>query len=41
MSVRDNGEGNEGSAAMSGGEGACVGSGGVSGTDCCEFPGVI
>ena len=41
MSVRDSGEGNEGSAAMSGGEGACVGSGGVSGTNCCVLAGVI
>ena len=34
MSVRDGGECNKGSAVMSGGEGACLGSGGVSERDC-------
>ena len=34
MSVRDGGECNKGSAVMSGGGGACLGSGGVSERDC-------
>ena len=41
MSVRDGGEGNKGSAVMSGGGGACAGSGGVSGRNCCRLPEVI
>ena len=41
MSVRDCDEGNEGSAAMSGGGDACVGSGGVSERDCCRLFGII
>ena len=36
MSVRDGGECNKGSAVMSGGGGACLGSGGVSERDCWE-----
>ena len=36
--MRDGGEGNEGSAAMSGG-GTCVDSGGISERSCCRLPG--
>ena len=39
--MRDGGEGNKGSAVMSGGGGACAGSGGVSGGNCCRLPEVI
>ena len=41
MSVRDGDEGNEESAAMSGGGRACVGSGGVSERDCCRLLRII
>ena len=41
MSVGDGGEGDERSAVMNGGGGACVGSGGVSERDCCRLPRVI
>lgn len=41
MSLIDAGEGNEGSAAISGGGGVCVGSGGFSKRDCFRLPEVI
>ena len=41
LDVGDCGEGDEESAVMGGGGGACVGSGGVSERDCCRLPGVI
>lgn len=41
MSVIDASEGNVGSAAISGGGGACVGSGGVNERDCFRLPEVI
>ena len=41
MSTGDGGEGNEGNVVMSGDGSSCVGSGGVSESNCCRFPGVI
>ena len=41
MTVEDGGKGSEGSAVMSHGGVACVGSGGVSERNCCRLPGVI